>query len=151
VVIIIGQVSLPGREPDDWSGVKIIVEDDEQPTVQVSTTTDNKGRFTLTDVSTGAHSSIKADAPGYLSAVCPNPVLRQPETALTNTALLSGDINDDDWIDITDAVAIGLDFGATGSIVPADINRSGEVDVLDVILVGVNYGKSTQAWDCLGE
>jgi hypothetical protein len=147
VVIIIGQVSLPGRESDDWSGVKIIVEDDEQP---MSATTDEKGHF-IAEVSAGTYSAIKADAPGYLPAICANPVIGQAETALTNTALLSGDIDDDDRVDITDAVAIGLDFGANGSTVPADINRSGEVDVLDVILVGVNYGKSTQAWDCLGE
>jgi hypothetical protein len=147
VVIIIGQVSLPGRDSDDWSGVKIIVEDDEQP---MSATTDEKGHF-IAEVSAGTYSAIKADAPGYLPAICVNPVIGQAETALTNTALLSGDIDDDDRVDITDAVAIGLDFGANGSTVPADINRSGEVDVLDVILVGVNYGKSTQAWECLGE
>jgi hypothetical protein len=151
VVIIIGQVSLPGRESDDWSGVKIIVEDDEQSTGQVSATTDDNGRFTLAEVSVGAYSAIKADASGYLPAVCTNPVIGQAETALTSTALLSGDIDDDDRVDVTDAVAIGLDFGANGSAVPADINRSGEVDVLDVILVGVNYGKGAQAWDCLGE
>jgi hypothetical protein len=151
VVIIIGQVSLPGREADDWSGVKIIVEDDEQPTAQMSATTDDKGHFALAGVSAGTYSAIKADAPGYLPAVCADPVIGQAETALTNTALLSGDIDDDDKVDITDAVAIGLDFGASGSTIPADINRSGEVDVLDVILVGVNYGKDTQTWDCLGE
>ena len=39
-----------------------------------------------------------------------------------------GDINDDNAVDITDAVAIGSDIGATG-YVPADINRSGNVDV----------------------
>ena len=144
-------MSLPGREADDWSGVKIIVEDDEQPTAQMSATTDDKGHFALAGVSAGTYSAIKADAPGYLPAVCADPVIGQAETALTNTALLSGDIDGDDKVDITDAVAIGLDFGASGSTIPADINRSGEVDVLDVILVGVNYGKSAQMWDCLGE
>ena len=73
------------------------------------------------------------------------------EATLTNTALLSGDINDDDWVDITDAVAIGLDFGVAGSTVAADINQSGKVDVLDVILVAINFGESTQVWRCLGE
>ncbi|MFC1975175.1 hypothetical protein ACFLXQ_02105 [Chloroflexota bacterium] len=150
VVIIIGQVSLPGREANDWSGATVAVEPQAQAqsTGQMSATTDHTGNFALTADLPSDNATIRADAPGYLPAVC-RAALTLPETTLTHTALLSGDINNDDWVDITDAVAIGLDFGATGPAVSSDINRSGNVDVLDVILLGINFGEGSQVWSCL--
>jgi hypothetical protein len=148
VVIIIGQVSLPGREANDWSGVTVAIEPQAQSTGDLSTTTDHTGNFAFTAEVPSENATIRADAQGYLPAVC-QVTLTQPETTLSHTALLSGDINNDDWVDITDAVAIGLDFGATGPTVPSDINRSGNVDVLDVILLGVNFGEGSQVWSCL--
>jgi hypothetical protein len=151
VVIIIGQVSLPGRETDNWAGTTVGIEVDGPSAEPMSTTTDSTGKFMLSGVPSGTFTAIKADASGYLPAVCAAPRITPPEITLTTMALLSGDINDDDAVDITDAVAIGLEFGAIGSTVPADINRSGNVDVLDVILVGVNFGEGTQTWHCLEE
>jgi hypothetical protein len=112
--------------------------------------TNQIGEFTLTASLPPDEATIRADAPGYLPTECQLPVVQQSEATLAHTALLSGDINDDDTVDITDAVAIGSDIGAAG-YVPADINRSGNVDVLDVILVGINYGENTQVWDCVTE
>jgi len=96
--------------------------------------------------------SIKADAPGYLPARCviAAGVLSQPDLELASTALLSGDINDDDIVDITDAVAIGVGFGGEGDPdLLTDINRSGNIDIFDVILVGVNFGEGMQNWECV--
>jgi hypothetical protein len=112
-------------------------------------TTNNIGQFSLAAEIPPGETTLKADAPGYLPAVC-RTTLQESETSLNNTALLSGDINDDDQVDITDAVSIGLGFGAIGNV-PADINLSGNVDVLDVILVGVNFGEGMQEWQCLPE
>jgi hypothetical protein len=63
---------------------------------------------------------------------------------------LSGDVNDDDRVDVTDAVAIGAGFGVNGSNLPADIDRSGFTDIFDVILVAVNFGEGAQNWYCTG-
>ncbi len=152
VVILLGQVSLPGRAANDWSGATIAVENNNEVQVasQAQAVTDRTGKFTLTTTMPAGNTAIKADAPGYLPAVCTT-AMTQPQATLTNIALRSGDINDDDRVDITDAVAIGLGFGQTGANIPADINRSGNVDVLDVILVGINFGEGAQTWKCLGQ
>jgi len=116
-----------------------------------SATTDRNGDFTLFDVPIEKDIAIKADAEGYLPTHCTIPATASPEITLIHTALLSGDITDDDQVDIADAVAIGIDFAATGQNLAADINRSGNVDVLDLILMGVNFGKGPQNWACLGQ
>jgi len=113
-----------------------------------STTTSPEGNFTLTDLSPEGEVSIKADAPGYLPANCTLPQATEPEIRLNHAALLSGDVNDDNTVDITDAVAIGAGVGTAGNQLPTDINRSDEVDVFDLILVGINYGEGPQAWSC---
>ncbi len=146
VIIIIGQVTMPGRTGDDWSGATVAVEVEPQTTEPLWAMTNQTGDFVLNGQVAGDSATIQADAPGYLPARCQLPI-PDSETTLNQTALLSGDINDDDAVDITDAVAIGLDVGANGYL-PADINRSGNVDVLDVILVGINFGEGIQAWDC---
>jgi len=103
-------------------------------------------------VPAGAHSSITADAAGYLSARCDDPVVVAPETSLASASLLSGDVNSDDLVDIVDATAIGVSFGLSSSGLPADINRDDIVDVLDLILTSVNFGQvGPQEWLCLTE
>lgn len=142
--MIVGQVTLPGRFGNNWSGATIQVEES-----GYTATTGSNGNFALTDVPATNGLSLKADAPGYLPARCTLPSLPEGELNLTGTALLSGDIDDDDVVDIADAVAIGVAFGGSGNGLPADINQSGEIDIFDVILVGVNFGEGIQNWDCL--
>ncbi len=142
--MLTGQVILAGRVGNDWSGATVTVDDSGQNAV-----TNSAGNFTITDVSTGAHASITADAVGYLPAVCTALTVAAPETNLLTAALLSGDVNDDNAIDITDAAAVGATFGNTGPGLPADINRDGVVDIFDIILISVNFGISgSQAWTC---
>jgi hypothetical protein len=110
--------------------------------------TDANGDFAIADVSTGEHSSITADATGFLPAVCTTPTVTAPETVLANVTLLNGDLNDDDTINIMDATTVGLAFGTTGPDLPADLNQDGAVDILDIIIVSVNFGQGTQVWTC---
>jgi hypothetical protein len=112
-------------------------------------TTDANGGFSIANVTTGAHSSITADAVGYLPAVCTAPTVTAPETVLATINLLSGDLNGDNTINITDATAIGVAFGTSGPNLPADLNQDGVVDILDIILVSVNFGQGSQVWVCL--
>jgi hypothetical protein len=139
-----GQVILAGRANNDWSDAVVTVDDSGQ-----NATTDAAGNYTIADVTTGLHSSISADATGYLAAVCANPNVISPETNLTAVALVSGDINDDDMIDVTDATAIGSSFGATGPDLEADINADEIIDIFDLILVSVNFGEvGPTTWVC---
>jgi hypothetical protein len=140
---ISGQVILAGRTGNDWSGATVIINDDGQ-----NAATDTGGYFSIANVEIGSVSFITADAPGYLSAVCENPALTPPETGLTAVTLLSGDIVDDDVVDITDATAVGISFGDTGPDLMADINQDNVVDIFDLVLVAVNYDKTTQVWSC---
>jgi hypothetical protein len=116
-----------------------------------SDTTDFNGNFVITEVAVGAHTSIRADAPGYLPAVCSSPTVTAPETNLHPATLLGGDVNDDGAIDVGDATMAGVTYGTSGPNLPADINRDGVVDIFDVILVSVNFGQGVQAWACLAE
>jgi hypothetical protein len=142
---ISGQVILAGRARNDWSGAIVTLSD------VLSTTTSTTGDFSFNQVSKGTYANVTADAPGYLPAVCTSLPATEAETLLTAIALLSGDVNDDAVVDITDATAIGVSFGQTGSNLQADINRDEIVDILDLILVSLNFGEGTQTWLCLNE
>jgi hypothetical protein len=142
---VTGQVILAGRAGNDWSDATVTVDDSSQ-----SATTDSAGNFSITNVVSGTHSSITADAGGYLPSICVSPTITAPTTALAAVTLLSGDVNDDDLVDITDATAVGMSFGLTGEGLPADINRDDIVDIFDIILASVNFGKGSQTWNCSG-
>jgi outer membrane biosynthesis protein TonB len=145
---VFGQVALQGLASGDWAGATVTVDDSAQ-----SDTTDADGNFSIADVTTGAHSSITADASNFLPAVCTGPSVTAPETALAPVTLLNGDIvvtdDSENIIDIADATAVGVSFGLTGPDLDADLNQDGVVDILDIILVSVNFGQGVQVWDCL--
>jgi hypothetical protein len=135
-------VTLQGRTTGYWNGATVTVDDSGQ-----NATTGPNGDFSIANVTTGAHSSITADADGYLPAVCTAPTVTAPETVLATVNLLSGDLNGDDTIDIIDATAVGVAFGTSDPA--ADLNQDGVVDILDIILVSVNFGLGSQVWVCL--
>lgn len=140
---ISGQVTLHGRKTN-WSGATVTIDDSGQ-----SATTDAAGNFNIPNVALGSHTSITADAPGYLPAVCNGPNITAPETSLTIINLLSGDLDDDGKVDITDATTIGANIGLADPTPLADINRDGVVDILDIILLTLNYNQGVQSWNCL--
>lgn len=147
VATVVGQVSLPGRVGDNWSEAAVTIDDSSQTGL-----TDALGHFAIAGVSPGLHSSITANAAGYLSARCNGPTISTPQTTLTSIALRSGDVTGDDVVDIVDATAIGVSFGLSGGDLPADINGDGTVDVLDLILTSVNFGQAgPQGWECVSE
>jgi hypothetical protein len=145
--VIFGQVILAGQTGNDWSGATVTEVDSEQTGL-----TDKTGNFEIAEVPTGLRSAITADAPGYLAAVCTNPTVTAPETNLAAITLLSGDINDDERVDITDATAVGAGFGQSGSDLAADLNRDAIIDIFDIVLVSLNFGEEgPQIWQCQGE
>jgi hypothetical protein len=139
---ISGNVKVEGRADDNQAGHEVV--DD----TTLSTSTDTYGDFSFGIVEYETY-NFTADSPGFLAATCSGVVHDSGSTVLNNVVLLAGDINDDDAIDVTDAVAIGSVFGSTGSEV-ADLNLDGVVDVLDLILMAVNFGQNSTAnpWVC---
>lgn len=144
-VIVSGQVILPGRTGNNWSGATVIVEDSRQ-----TGTTDLTGNFIVSNVMPDSLKSIEADAPGFLPAVCSDLTIMTPETHLAPVTLLSGDINDDDVVDVIDAAMVGTSFGQAGENLPADITQDNLLDIFDIVLVSVNYGEQgPQNWSCV--
>jgi len=145
VATVSGQVVLAGRANNDWSGATVELENG----TVFSATTEATGNYSMLNVPEGTYTSVTADAPGYLPALCNSPVVTAPLTTLASVSLLSGDVNDDGFINIVDGTTVGVSFGATGSGLAEDINRDGEVDIFDIILVSVNFGVSgPQTWTC---
>jgi YVTN family beta-propeller protein len=141
---LVGQVNLQGRVSSQ--GVTVIVDEEGQTSVNVIPDTD--GSFRVNDLTGNTNISVTADAPRYLSAVCTLSTVNNSETNLGSITLLSGDLNDDEAVDVLDMVMIGNSFGQTGSDLPTDQNQDGVVDIYDLILVGKNFGKTTQIWSC---
>ncbi|MCP4358714.1 MAG: hypothetical protein GY796_11910 [Chloroflexi bacterium] len=142
-----GQVNLAGRANNDWSGVTLAFEGSDQVGI-----TGTSGFFNVTNVSASLITSIMANASGYLSAKCTDVNLTAPQTDLSPVVLLSGDVNDDELVDIIDATTAGASFGQTGSNLPADITRDEVVDIFDIVSVSLNFGEAgPQAWNCLGQ
>jgi hypothetical protein len=142
-----GQVVLAGRPENNWSGATVVIDNGNQSAI-----TDKPGNFNISDLSPGLLNSIKADASGYLSAVCTDVTVVAPESVLAPVTLLSGDINDDELVDIVDATAVGASFGQTGQDLLADLTLDEVVDIFDIVLVSVNFGEEgPQVWLCLNK
>lgn len=139
-----GMVELPGRTIGLLADTQIIIDDNGQ-----STTTQPNGSFAIVNVAPGTYNELTADAPGYLSATCTDVIVTTPETVLQTISLLSGDVTDDDLVDIADATVIGASFGLQSDNLTADINRDNIIDIFDLVLVSINFGQQgSQPWLC---
>ena len=141
-----GQVMLEGRTIGSWGGAVVTIDG-----TTFSATTDTDGDFEFVDVPPGTY-NFRADADGYLEAVCENLEVVAPLTTLMPVELVAGDVHvdDDNVINILDAVAIGAAFGDPASNPAADLNADGLVNVLDLILMSVNFGaEAPTVWACL--
>ncbi|MCB0195984.1 MAG: hypothetical protein KDJ65_28795, partial [Anaerolineae bacterium] len=139
---VIGQVILAGRANNDWSGAEVSANG-------VTTNTDASGDFSVVNIPAGPGMTFTADAPGFLSAVCTGATVATPETVLNAVTLLSGDITNDDKVDISDATAVGVSFDQTGSGMAADINQDEVIDIFDLVLVSINFdAEGPQEWNC---
>ena len=145
---IVGLVAVEGRAEDNQADheVTAVGSDD---TVWSGTTAFD-GFFWLDEVP-GDTYTVTASRAGFLTATCTD--VSHAEATLTELAevtLLAGDLNGDDLIDITDAVAIGTALGEVTDEQVADLNADVQVDVLDLILMAVNYGQTADdnPWAC---
>ncbi len=144
---IAGNVKVEARADDNQAGHTVEV----FGTTTLSDTTEANGDFWIDNAPADTY-DVTADSAGFLSATCTGVEHTSDAlTTLNDVVLLAGDINGDDIIDITDAVAIGSAFGSGAGEV-ADLNLDNTVDVLDLILMAVNYGQTAadNPWGCLG-
>ena len=138
-----GNVKVEGRGDDNQAGHSVVSEGD------LSALTETNGDFSLVEAEFGTY-DLTAKSPGFLAATCEGVVHESAETPLEGAELLAGDIDDSGGIDITDAVAIGADFGNASSGKVSDLNIDDEVDILDLILMAANYGQTSEdnPWIC---
>ncbi len=128
---ISGTVTLQARSSS--AGVIILYDD-----VAVATT-NAAGEFTV-NVATGGPHILTARATGYVPRRL---FLDDPHGALTlpSTALLLGDANGDDRVDLSDAILVSSSFNTNPPTDSrADLNRDGRVDLTDMVAVASNYG-----------
>ncbi len=143
---IIGVATVEGRDADNQAGHTITLIDELDNEILIST--NDEGDFWFDDISAGTY-DISANRDGFLVARCED--LSHAEATLTELLavnLLAGDIDSDEVIDISDAVAIGQSLGETDSV--ADLNADQSVDVIDLILMATNYGQTSgdNPWTC---
>jgi hypothetical protein len=138
-----GNVKVEGRAADNQAGHSIVSDNG------LSTLTETDGNFSLVEAEFGTY-DLAAKSPGFLTATCEGVVHENVETPLEGVELLAGDIDDSGGIDITDAVAIGAEFGNSGSGEVSDLNVDDEVDILDLILMAANFGQISEdnPWVC---
>lgn len=147
---ITGIATVQGRADDNQAGHTITATGVQTDTTPLTTTTTVTGSFFIDNAPADTY-SVTANSDGFLAAACEDVVHTVDAlTSLEAVELLAGDINDDQTIDITDAVAIGNVFGSTEAGEVADLNVDGEVDILDLILMAANYGQTSEGnpWVC---
>lgn len=93
------------------------------------------GAYTVHVPSGQPYRTLSVDAPLFVGCVAERDLM-----VGIPAILLAGDVNDDEIVDLTDSVLIGLNYGTSvGS--PIDVNLDGIINVLDLIHVGRNYGR----------
>ena len=141
-----GSVDLQGRSDEGGGTVTVL----NASGYLASTTVAADGSWSFASIPAGSY-QVNIEMERYLDAQKGEfgggvSVLAGNTTTLSAVKLLGGDANNDDVIDISDAVIIGTMFGKSGGDLTdprADINDSGVVDVLDLVLLGGNYAKTS--------
>jgi len=99
------------------------------------------GSFSLS-VPAGNYTSISAQASGFLNAQRDSLTLSAGGTlSLPAIVLLAGDINNDNKIDQTDVLTIGINYNKSAPFA-GDLNNDGVINVLDLQLMAPNNGKT---------
>ncbi|MCB0190849.1 MAG: hypothetical protein KDJ65_02795 [Anaerolineae bacterium] len=142
LVTVNGQIQLAGRQEGLWDNVTVTANGQ-------TITTDANGEFSLNNIVTAGPISVMAETDDYLSASCSISTPVGQAIRLETVTLLSGDLNGDEIVDVTDAATIGINFGKSGPTITGDINLDETVDIFDLVLTSINFGETgPQAWVC---
>ena len=140
-----GTFTLQGRT--DHSGIQVLL----WPSSNLRTTTDSSGHFSIPTVPAIADAdtptyTVEVSFPGYLTPRTALDLRHQHLPAgvgFQKLALLAGDPNADNQVNIFDLVIAGNQFGNTG-LSSADINGDGRVNIQDLALISGNYGQDNE-------
>lgn len=134
---ISGVASLPYGT--DWSGIQVTL------TIggtSVTTTTDATGYYSFSDILDGTI-SITFDTPRLVAQCLATTVTGGASATMPTSSLVTGDINDDNVIDIADFTLMAGHFGShTGQsryLAIADLNADGKVNIQDLSILGSHF------------
>ncbi|RLC89231.1 MAG: hypothetical protein DRI77_15900 [Chloroflexi bacterium] len=116
--------------------------------VVATATTVTDGSFDLA-VPVGSTYTVNASYSGYLQSQKESVYVVGANVDIGVTALVGGDVNADNCINILDIVSIVGEFGQTGLPIsdPADINDDGTVNIFDLTISAGNFGRcGPTAW-----
>lgn len=99
------------------------------------------GAFAFSSMLPGTY-LLDAYATGYLSARAEFTLDADQTLQLPDEALVAGDTNADNVIDLLDAALIASNFDGPAVVPEADLNRDGWVDVVDLTLLGNQFGQT---------
>lgn len=113
--------------------------------------TDKWGNLTLDNLPAGSY-VVKVSKLGYIdlpATLNKTLVVNAGKTAVGKLTLVAGDVDNNEVINLSDAVAVANEWGHSGSAIVnplADINADGKVDLLDLAIVAKNYNKTNSAY-----
>lgn len=143
---VTGQLTQQGRA--DHTGTEVLL----WPGSGLRATTNSSGQFSIPNVPAMASTetptyTVQASASGYLA---PRTTLDLRDhlvggylpasVTFPALALLSGDLNGDNQVNIFDLALVGSQYGNTGPS-PADVNGDGVVNIQDLALISGNFGR----------
>ena len=114
--------------------------------------TDKWGNLTLDNLPAGSY-VVKVSKLGYIdlpATLNKTLVVNAGKTSVGKLTLVAGDVDNNEVINLSDAVAVANDWGRSGSAIVnplADINADGKVDLLDLAIVAKNYNKTSSAYN----
>jgi hypothetical protein len=114
--------------------------------------TDKWGNLSLDNLPAGSY-VVKVSKLGYIdlpATLNKTLVVNAGKTSVGKLTLVAGDVDNNEVINLADAVAVANEWGRSGSAIVnplADINADGKVDLLDLAIVAKNYNKTSSAYN----
>jgi len=114
--------------------------------------TDKWGYLTLDNMPSGSY-VVRVSKLGYIdlpATLNKTLVVNAGKTKVNLLTLIAGDADNNEVINLADAVAVANDFGHSGGAIVnplTDINADGKVDLLDLAIVALNYNKTSSAYN----
>lgn len=137
---ISGEIIFPGFESRPLTNLTLTLPDNNV----VRSIADADGRFAFADLQPGNY-RLEASAAGFLSSRIEFTLAEGQIMLLPTAALTSGDVNQDNVINIKDAVLVAANFDGPAKVAEADITGDGWVDIRDLSLIGAQYGNNGPA------
>jgi hypothetical protein len=138
-----GELLFPGFETLPVTVLTLTLPD----STTAETVTDEAGRFSFTGLQAGNY-RLEAKATGFLATNIEFTLSEGQVMALPVATLRSGDVNQDNVINIQDAVLVAANFDGPANMPGIDLTQDGWIDIRDLSLIGAQYGsEGPSAWN----